>query len=292
MTPQFSIIIPTYNRADGRLQRALNSITVQTWRDFEAIIVDDGSKDDTREVVLAYLEEDAEREHPGMEMEVEQVEPTDPNVAEHLRGGRFRYVRHKERSQRVVARNTGMDLSVGAWITHLDSDDSWDQMYLATFAHHIQENPDARLFVCGAIVHGMEGKPNARVCPAWTKIRNAWRPPVDANGRHTYFNSGRVGTGTFVFARECYEEVGPLPPWKHPDDISDGIDEWLGLTFGTLGFGSGKRERETDAEPLIRKRKVGHVGNPYGEDHALFQRLALDFRVYLVQAALYVQYVR
>ena len=280
MTPQFSIIIPTYNRADGRLQRALDSIVVQTHRDFECIVVDDGSTDDTREAVLAYLEPP-----------IEQMDPPE-HCAEHLRGGRFRYVRHEKRQNRVIARNTGMDLSVGAWITHLDSDDSWDQMYLATFAHHIQENPDARLFVCGAIVHGMEGKPNARVCPAWTKIRNAWRPPVDANGRHTYFDSGRVGTGTFVFARECYEEVGPLPPWKHPDDISDGIDEWLGLTFGTLGFGSGKRERETDAEPLIRKRKVGHVGNPYGEDHALFQRLALDFRVYLVQAALYVQYVR
>ena len=47
MPPKFSIIIPTYNRADGRLQRALDSVDRQTWVDWECIVVDDGSTDNT-----------------------------------------------------------------------------------------------------------------------------------------------------------------------------------------------------------------------------------------------------
>lgn len=282
MTPQFSIIIPTYNRADGRLQRALDSVAVQTHTDWECLVVDDGSNDCTRQAVFSHLGLPAWRVDDG----------SDPVVESHWTDGRWHYVRHRERQGRVVARNTGMRLMQGTWCCWLDSDDGWDQEYLRTFAYHIEQEPDARLWVAGAIVHGQAGSPDHRVAIAWTKIRPAWMPPVDTNGQHQYFDSGHVGTGMFVFARECYEKIGPMPPWKHPDDISDGIDEWLGLKFGTLGYGSGKREREVDTEPLIRKRKVGHVGNPHGDDHAFFQRLCLDYRVHIIHAALYVHYVR
>ena len=48
MTPKFSIITPTWNRAeDGRLQRCIESVQVQTFVDWEHIIVDDGSTDAT-----------------------------------------------------------------------------------------------------------------------------------------------------------------------------------------------------------------------------------------------------
>jgi len=267
--PKFSIIIPTYNRADGRLQRALDSVAIQTYCDFECVVVDDGSTDKTQELL----------EH--------ELHPRHPRSFHH-----FCYVKHDQRQGRVIARNTGMAAAEGEWICWLDSDDCLDSMYLATFAHNIEQNHDARLWVCGVVVHGQVGKPNERICPKWTKIRPAWMPPVSSNGNHMYFDSGHVGTGMFVFHRECYEELGPLPDWKHPDDISDGIDEWLGLPFGTLGYGSGKKEREVDTPPLVRKRGIGHVGNPYGEDHAFFQALALRWSVNLIHAALYVQYVR
>jgi len=50
MTPRVSIILPTYNRSSF-LPKALRSITAQTWKDWELIIVDDGSNDNTREVL-------------------------------------------------------------------------------------------------------------------------------------------------------------------------------------------------------------------------------------------------
>ncbi len=53
----FTIFIPTYNRAH-LLPRALESIAVQTYKDFEVIIVDDGSTDDTKEIVQEWIEKE------------------------------------------------------------------------------------------------------------------------------------------------------------------------------------------------------------------------------------------
>jgi glycosyltransferase involved in cell wall biosynthesis len=254
MSPKFSIIIPTYNRADGRLQRALSSVVTQVYGDFECIVVDDCSTDGT----CVYWN--------GRCFDY-----------------RFRRILHDQRQGRVIARNTGMEAATGEWICHLDSDDCYDPMYLATVAYHIEQNPEASMFVLGAIVHSMIGEREKRICPAWTKVRNPWVPPVDENGRHSaLFPSGHVGTGMFVFKRECLDVIGYLPPWQHPDDVADGIDEWLGFEYGTTGYGSGKRG------PVAK----GHVGNPWGEDHALYQKLCLHYRAHPIQAALYVQYTR
>ena len=92
----------------------------------------------------------------------------------------------------------------------------------------------------------------------------------------------------FIFHRECYEEIGPMPSsWRHPDHIADGLDEWLGLEFGTTGYGSGRR---APVERGLIGR--GHVGNPYGDDHAMILALTRHYRVYIIHAALYRHYVR
>jgi glycosyltransferase involved in cell wall biosynthesis len=94
MQLEASIIIPTYNRAET-LIRAMNSVLYQTCQNFELIIVDDGSTDETREVV--------ESRH-------------DP---------RIRYLRHAHNRGPSAARNTGMRAAKGNYIAWLDSDDEW-----------------------------------------------------------------------------------------------------------------------------------------------------------------------
>jgi glycosyltransferase involved in cell wall biosynthesis len=89
-----SIIIPTYNRAHI-IGRALQSVANQTLQDFEIIIVDDASTDNTTEVVEQF---------------------GNPHV---------RYLQHHENRFAGAARNTGMEAATGKYIAFLDSDDAW-----------------------------------------------------------------------------------------------------------------------------------------------------------------------
>jgi glycosyltransferase involved in cell wall biosynthesis len=89
--PFFSIILPTYNRAHF-LPKAIESILAQTFKDWELIIVDDGSTDNTKEVVTGY---------------------TDP---------RIKYI-YQENQERSAARNNGIAQAHGEYICFLDSDD-------------------------------------------------------------------------------------------------------------------------------------------------------------------------
>jgi glycosyltransferase involved in cell wall biosynthesis len=92
--PTFTIFIPTYNRA-ALLPRALASIEAQTFRDFEVVVVDDGSTDDTEAVVAAWQ---ARTELP---------------VAYRKQANQGKHVAH----------NTGVGLARGEFFVTLDSDD-------------------------------------------------------------------------------------------------------------------------------------------------------------------------
>ncbi len=89
--PYFSIILPTYNRAH-LLSKAIESVLAQTFTDWELVIVDDGSTDNTKELVTAYADD------------------------------RIRYI-YQENQERSAARNNGIKQSRGAYICFLDSDD-------------------------------------------------------------------------------------------------------------------------------------------------------------------------
>lgn len=89
--PFFSVIIPTYNRA-GDLKRSLDSVLQQTFTDFEVVIVDDGSTDDTAQVIQTYTD------------------------------ARIKYI-YQQNSERSAARNNGIRNASGKYICLLDSDD-------------------------------------------------------------------------------------------------------------------------------------------------------------------------
>ena len=93
MSPQFSVVIPVYNRADT-LGRALKSVLAQTFQDFEIVVVDDGSKDNPKA------------------------------VCESFSGSRIRCIR-QENCGGGAARNTGIDAARGKFIAFLDSDDEF-----------------------------------------------------------------------------------------------------------------------------------------------------------------------
>jgi glycosyltransferase involved in cell wall biosynthesis len=116
MNPTVSVIIPTYNRA-RLLKRAVGSILSQTYRDFEIVIIDDASIDNTREIVL---------EDFGGE----------------IKKDRLVYVRNEEHAERSHSRNTGVRLAKGNYIALVDDDDILLPECLEKLSGYLDENKD------------------------------------------------------------------------------------------------------------------------------------------------------
>jgi glycosyltransferase involved in cell wall biosynthesis len=104
-----SVIIPTYNRA-ALVQAAVASVLAQTWREFELVVVDDGSTDDTLEALAPYA-------------------------------SRIRLLRRESRGGVSAARNAGMALARGEWLAFLDSDDLWLPEKLAHQMAYLSAHP-------------------------------------------------------------------------------------------------------------------------------------------------------
>src|SRR5271166_6410356 len=92
MTPAVSVVIPTYNRS-ALLPSAVESVLAQTFTDYELIVIDDGSTDDTCERLKPYM-------------------------------GRIRYCYQDNRGA-SAAQNKGIEIARGTWVSILGSDDLW-----------------------------------------------------------------------------------------------------------------------------------------------------------------------
>lgn len=117
--PKISVITATYNRA-SILPRALNSVQQQTFDDYEHIVVDDGSTDDTEQVV---------RDHAH---------------------DRLRYFRLEENQGPATAWNHGIRKANGEYISILDSDD----MYLQERLERTNDVLDSQPLTVGGVFHG------------------------------------------------------------------------------------------------------------------------------------------
>src|SRR3989344_2456358 len=111
-----SIIIPTYNRAK-LLRRAIESVLKQTFQDFELLVVDDGSTDNTNEVVMEYASKDK----------------------------RVFYISQENSGGASRPKNTGIKTARGEYIAILDSDDEWMQNKLEVQLRHFEQSVNQKL---------------------------------------------------------------------------------------------------------------------------------------------------
>lgn len=109
MTPQISIVIPTYNRAYV-ISRTLNSVLAQSFQDWECLVVDDHSTDNTKEIVEEYCRADT----------------------------RFRYLVNEGKKGAQGARNTGIRHAHYDWIQFFDSDDIMHKDLLVTIIREME----------------------------------------------------------------------------------------------------------------------------------------------------------
>lgn len=123
--PKVSVIIPTYNRAD-LLPRTIESVLNQTFKNFELIIVDDGSTDNTEEVVKEFQERDE----------------------------RVRYIWQENSGGAAKPKNNGIKNSRGDYIAILDSDDEWlpDKLVKQLELFESSSHPELGFVDCNALM--------------------------------------------------------------------------------------------------------------------------------------------
>lgn len=133
-----SVIIPTFNRS-GFLRMAIQSVARQTYQDWECIIVDDGSTDNTREIVDGLARQD----------------------------GRMKYF-FKENGGQGSARNLGLEKARGEFIAFLDSDDEWLPEKLERQITLLLKNPKFDFCYTADII--LDEKTGRRAVKRWNHV--------------------------------------------------------------------------------------------------------------------------
>lgn len=176
---RFSVIIPLYNKAPY-VTKAIGSVFTQTFTDYELIIVDDGSRDDSFAVALKAIE------------------------------GHRRCHIYKQRNGGVSeARNKGVAFSRGNYLCFLDADDWWAPTFLEEMSNLIAEFPDAGIYGTGYTIVN-ETKRKTRVSPIG----------VEPGFEKGYINYCQVyaktlamplWTGAVCMSRIVFDEMGGFP---------------------------------------------------------------------------------
>ena len=193
---KFSIIIPLYNKAPY-IRKALESVFAQTYTDFELIIVDDGSTDDSACIVQQFIDERLKvkgEETSGAVTSTYNLSPITYKLS----------VRLITQSNAGVsaARNSGVAASSGDYIAFLDADDWWDPTYLEKMAQLIEDYPEAGLYACNYVYY----KPG--------KTHVALNIPTGyINYPKAYYESSAmpVWTGAAMISRKVFDEMGGFP---------------------------------------------------------------------------------
>jgi glycosyltransferase involved in cell wall biosynthesis len=196
-----SVIIPACN-AGHCLAACVDSVRRQSYDDWQAIIVDDGSTDDT------------------------------PAVAARLSTGRILSVRQDNQGQ-GAARNNGLGLAGGEFVAFLDADDEWKPDFLRRTVGFLEAHPQAVAVSTALVVRLFDGREFVR--PGPEARRNV---PADGAMLEDFFSfwarHDHVRTGTVLMRKSTVDAAG----YQRADlRISQDLEYWGYLaTFGPWGF--------------------------------------------------------
>ena len=226
--PKFSIVIPVYN-VEKYIKRCLDSVFNQTYKDFEVIVVNDGTKDNSMEIVKDYDVRIITQKNQGLS----------------------------------VARNTGVKKAKGEYIIFLDSDDYIEKDLLKNVNKNLDNNPDLVRFQIQEVfedsdnvnIYNEEGFAGYNGVEAFEKIcsyhyvENAWAYAI----RKEYYNKNK-----FQFAPgTIHEDFGLIPLIIIKADIVNSIS-YVGYNYVQR---SGSIMSQKDYEKT--KKKVNDFYNHY-----------------------------
>lgn len=177
---KYSVIIPLYNKAPY-IRKAFESVIAQTYRDFELVIVDDGSTDNSLQVVNEYM--------------------CDVSCMMSDVGDKIKVI-SQDNFGVAAARNNGVAASHGEFLCFLDADDWWEPIFLEGVDKLIAEYPDAGIYTTNYIYYK----------PGKTHVALNF-PRGFINYPKAYLQSGAmpVTSITSCMRRKVFDEMGGFP---------------------------------------------------------------------------------
>ncbi|MEI6396938.1 MAG: glycosyltransferase [Candidatus Taylorbacteria bacterium] len=170
MNPKVSVIIATFNR-ESFIVESIESVRKQTFKEWEMIIIDDASTDNTKDVVARYI-------------------TSDPRIV---------YYRNDENKGISKTRNRGLSLAKGIYIAALDSDDIWlDDNKLKSQVDFLDANPDYALIGGGIVYIDENSKP----------IKKTLYPIYDSVIRNIILQYNPFPHSSVLFRKDVALEVG------------------------------------------------------------------------------------
>jgi len=167
-----SVIIPTCNRSK-LLIKTIQSVLNQTFNNYELLIVDDGSIDETKTSVNKIISENPH--------------------------SKIKYI-YQENEGVYSAINNGLTNSKGKYVAILDSDDKWYPNFLEVMVEELTRREDVGLVYCGSIRFSNEQGEVRRSDFRYSKEGNLLKYMV--------FRKHHIYYGTCLFRKECFDKVG------------------------------------------------------------------------------------
>jgi len=225
--PAVSVILPTHNRA-ALLKRSIKSILDQTCKDFELIVIDDASTDDTEDVIRNFGDK------------------------------RIRYIKQQVNMGAAAARNAGITASKGKYIAFQDDDDEWLPAKLSKQVEVFENNRNPDLGVVYSTYWKVDDEKRTETRP------NKIMPEDGIVFEEALYDKLRgIGIQTVLTRRGIFDEVGmfdeAFPRWiDHEFFIRASrkflfyrIDEPLVNCYETPGGISSSKKNQTIARKMI-----------------------------------------
>lgn len=191
-----SVIIPAYNKEESILE-TLDSVFSQTFKNYEVLVIDDGSTDRTKDVVMSYSKDIV--------------------------------YKYQENQGQGAARNTGIEAAKGNYIVFLDADDYWMPTFLETCYNFLESHPD--LVAVNTAQKTMYDEQKFVIHPQELMNKN----PITINDFFkTWAEHDHIRTGTAMIRIETVKLAGLQNPNLR---VSQDLEYWgLIATYGKWGF--------------------------------------------------------
>lgn len=195
MKPFFSVIIPTYNCAN-KIHRAIESVLCQSYTNFEVLVMDDGSTDNTEEIVSSFQDK------------------------------RIVYDKDRNFGGPARPRNRGIELAKGDWICFLDADDWWHYQKLESTLSEIEAGAEV-------IYHDMYIARSSNQIIFKDKLTSS--PPRHPMFTELLCSAMSLPNSSVVVKKDCIKKIGKISESKDLISVED-YDTWIRLSITTEKF--------------------------------------------------------